>query len=94
LEPDYPEDKGMNKLGIYLGAFFLAAIVTLPAVAAEDARTAIESLLNRYQERLSNNDIDGILDLYSANPVFIPEYAPPSSGATPCAKPTSGCSRP
>ena len=69
----------MNKLGT-LVIFLLATIVPLPTVAAEDAKTAIENLLNKYQERLSNNDIDGILDLYSANPVFIPEYAPPSVG--------------
>ena len=52
----------------------------MPTLAAEDAKTAIENLLNTYQERLSNNDLDGILDLYSANPVFIPEYAPPAVG--------------
>jgi hypothetical protein len=66
----------MNKLGMYLVTFLLATIGPLPTVAAEDATTAIENLLNGYQERLANNDIDGILDLYSANPVFIPEYAP------------------
>ena len=70
----------MNKLGTYFVAFLLAAIAPLPTVAAEDAKTAIENLLNTYQERLSNNDLDGILDLYSANPVFIPEYAPPAVG--------------
>jgi ketosteroid isomerase-like protein len=70
----------MNKLGTYLVTFLLTAIAPLPTVAAEDAKTAIEKLLNTYQERLSNNDIDGILDLYSANPVFIPEYAPPAVG--------------
>ena len=70
----------MNKLGTYFVAFLLAAMAPLPTVAAEDAKTAIENLLNRYQERLSNNDLDGILDLYSANPVFIPEYAPPAVG--------------
>jgi uncharacterized protein (TIGR02246 family) len=70
----------MNKLGTYLVAFLLAAIAPLPTVAAEDAKTAIEKVLSTYQERLSNNDIDGILELYSADPVFIPEYAPPSVG--------------
>jgi ketosteroid isomerase-like protein len=70
----------MNKLGTYFVAFLLAAVAPLPTVAAEDARTAIETLLNTYQERLSIDDIDGILDLYSANPVFIPEYAPPAVG--------------
>ena len=70
----------MSKLGTYFVTFLLAAIASLPTVAAEDAKTAIENLLNTYQERLSNNDIDGILGLYSANPVFIPEYAPPAVG--------------
>ena len=69
-----------RKLRTYWVAFFLAAVAPLPAVAAEDAKTAIEKLLNTYQERLSSNDVDGILDLYSANPVFIPEYAPPAVG--------------
>src|SRR5438128_1336140 len=70
----------MNKQGMYLVIFVLAAIAPLATVAAEDAKTAIETLLNTYQERLSINDIDGILDLYSANPVFVPEYAPPAVG--------------
>jgi uncharacterized protein (TIGR02246 family) len=79
-EPHYSKDTVMNKLGTHLVAFLLAAIGSLPVVAAEDATTAIENLLNTYQERLANNDIDGILDLYSADPVFIPEFAPPSVG--------------
>ncbi len=83
----------MNKLGMYFVALLLAAIAPLQTLAAEDAKTAIENLLNTYQERLSNDDLDGILDLYSANPVFIPEYAHLRSGATPCARPTSGSSR-
>lgn len=70
----------MNKLSTYVVTFLLATIGLLPTVAAEDAKTAIENPLNRYQKNLSNNDIDGILDPYSANPVFIPEYAPPSVG--------------
>jgi ketosteroid isomerase-like protein len=70
----------MNKLGTYFVTFLLAAIAPLPTAATEDAKIPIEKLLNTYQERLSNNDIDGILDLYSADPVFIPEYAPPAVG--------------
>ena len=70
----------MNKLSAYFVTFLLAAVVPLPSLAAEDAKTAIENLLNTYQVRLSNSDLDGILDLYSANPVFIPEYAPPAVG--------------
>src|SRR3954468_9243410 len=70
----------MNKLGMYFVALLLGAIPPLQTLAAEDAKTAIENLLNTYQERLSNNYLDGILDLYSAKPVFIPEYAPPAVG--------------
>jgi predicted ester cyclase/ketosteroid isomerase-like protein len=39
-----------------------------------------EKLLNKYQHRLANNDVNGILELYSSDPVFIPEYAPPAVG--------------
>jgi ketosteroid isomerase-like protein len=70
----------MNKLGTWFLAFLLAALAPFPTGAAEDAKKEIEKLLTTYQERLSNNDIDGILALYSANPVFIPEYAPPAVG--------------
>jgi ketosteroid isomerase-like protein len=70
----------MNKPGTCFLTFLLAALAPLPTVAAEDAKTEIEKLLTTYQERLSNNDIDGILALYSTNPVFIPEYAPPAVG--------------
>ena len=70
----------MNKLSRYLVTFLVATMGPLPTMAAEDARTAIEKVLNTYQERLSTNDVDGILDLYSANPVFIPEYALPAVG--------------
>jgi len=70
----------MNKLSAYFVTFLLAAVVPLPSLAAEDAKTAIENLLNTYQEQLSTNDLDGVLGLYSANPVFIPEYAPPAVG--------------
>ena len=70
----------MNKLGTCFLTLLLAALAPLPTEAAEDAKKEIENLLTTYQERLSNNDIDGILALYSANPVFIPEYAPPAVG--------------
>jgi ketosteroid isomerase-like protein len=69
----------MKNLCTYFGFFLLATIGALPA-AADDARTEIERMLNKYQERLADNDVDGILDLYTANPVFIPEYAPASVG--------------
>jgi ketosteroid isomerase-like protein len=80
----------MNKLGTCFLTFLLAALAPVPTMAAEDAKTEIEKLLTSYQERLSNNDIDGILALYRVNPVFIPEYAPPAVGRESARKPTSG----
>jgi uncharacterized protein (TIGR02246 family) len=37
---------------------------------------SIQSVLQRYETALNNNDIDTILELYSRNPVFMPQYAP------------------
>ena len=70
----------MNNLCAYFGLFMRATMGPLPALAAANAETAIESVLNRYQEYLSTNDVDAVLDLYSDSPVFVPEYAPPAVG--------------
>jgi uncharacterized protein (TIGR02246 family) len=37
---------------------------------------SVESVLRTYETALNGNDIDTILGLYSADPVFMPEYAP------------------
>ena len=47
---------------------------------SEDTKGQFEKLLNAYQERLTSKNVDGILELYSAGPVFMPEYAPPAVG--------------
>jgi uncharacterized protein (TIGR02246 family) len=36
----------------------------------------IQTVLQRYETALNNNDIDTILGLYGANPVFMPQHAP------------------
>jgi uncharacterized protein (TIGR02246 family) len=36
----------------------------------------IEETLKAYETALNDNDIDAILDLYSSEPVFMPQYAP------------------
>lgn len=50
------------------------------AEKSESTRAQFEKLLNTYQERLANQSVEGILELYSADPVFMPEYAPPAVG--------------
>jgi ketosteroid isomerase-like protein len=66
---------------------FLVLILSLSAVSAvsiegnsDSSKDQFEKLLATYQERLANKNVDGILELYSADPVFIPEYAPPAVG--------------
>lgn len=50
------------------------------AEESENARRQFEKLINTYGEGLTNQDVDGILELYSSDPVFMPEYAPPAVG--------------
>lgn len=40
----------------------------------------IETLIKRYETALNANDVDTILDLYSAAPVFMPQHAPAMVG--------------
>jgi len=54
--------------------------VTAAAETAAASKDQFEKRLSTYQERLANNDLEGILDLYSSDPVFMPEYAPPAVG--------------
>jgi len=37
---------------------------------------SIQTVLQRYETALNNNDIDTILDLYGRAPVFMPQHAP------------------
>jgi len=37
-------------------------------------------VIDTYSEGLTNKNVDGILELYSSDPVFMPEYAPPAVG--------------
>ena len=55
-------------------------IVNPGAEEAEATRREFEKLINTYGERLTNQDVEGILELYSSDPVFMPEYAPPAVG--------------
>lgn len=72
------------KLVAVLGAsIFCSAILAAdspPTAEQSEIKGQLEKILNTYQQRLASKDIDGILELYSAEPVFMPEYAPPAVG--------------
>lgn len=62
-------------------AVFLVSILSMPALAADSGTKAqFEQLLNTYSNGLASKDVNGILELYSSEPVFMPEYAPPAVG--------------
>jgi len=80
----------MIKLATYISVL-LASVLCLPVSAADDddrsqagsgqeAKVQLEQLLGTYQQRLAASDIDAVLDIYSTEPVFMPEYAPPAVG--------------
>jgi ketosteroid isomerase-like protein len=47
---------------------------------SERTRRQFEELVNAYNAGLTNKNVDDILELYSSDPVFMPEYAPPAVG--------------
>ena len=55
-------------------------LVAASAEESEGARRQFEKLIDTYSEGLTNKNVDGILELYSSDPVFMPEYAPPAVG--------------
>ena len=55
-------------------------LVAASAEESEGIRSQFEKLINTYSEGLTNKNVDGILELYSSDPVFMPEYAPPAVG--------------
>ena len=62
-------------------ACLLAALFSLPVLAADSgAKAQFEELLGTYSKGLAGNDVEGVLNLYSSDPVFMPEYAPPAVG--------------
>ena len=50
------------------------------AATSDGIRAEFAKLIDAYNEALTNKDVAGILKLYSSDPVFIPEYAPPAVG--------------
>ena len=45
-----------------------------------EARAQIDELIMAYGEHLTSGDVDGILELYGSDPVFMPEFASPAVG--------------
>jgi ketosteroid isomerase-like protein len=54
--------------------------VATTATTSDSTRAEFAKLIDAYNERLTNKDVAGILKLYSSDPVFMPEYAPPAVG--------------
>jgi hypothetical protein len=62
---------------------FLASIFSLTALAAdsgapsaeksESTKRQFEQLLSTYSAGLTSGNVDGVLELYSSDPVFMPE---------------------
>jgi ketosteroid isomerase-like protein len=79
----------MIKPGRFLMAF-LVSVLPLTVFAAdggassaeqsESTKRQFEKLLNTYRVGLTSANVDGVLELYSSDPVFMPEYAPPAVG--------------
>jgi len=47
---------------------------------ADNARAQLEKVITLYGDYLTSGNVDGILELYSSDPVFMPEFAPPAVG--------------
>jgi len=56
------------------------AAVDPAAREADDSRAQIDKLITLYGVYLTSGNVDGILELYSSAPVFMPEFAPPAVG--------------
>jgi len=68
----------------------LASIFSFAVLAADSAaptgensgraKEQFEKLLDAYSAALASANVDSVLELYSSDPVFMPEYAPPAAG--------------
>ncbi len=50
------------------------------ARTSDTIRAEFAKLIDTYNEGLTTQNVEGILKLYSSDPVFVPEYAPPAVG--------------
>lgn len=59
---------------------FLLAIPATASTAEDRNVSEIKAMITTYSGLLQRGDVEGILALYSADPVFMPEYAPAAVG--------------
>jgi len=59
----------------------LIALLPLGALATDNADTkAIRQQLQRYEEALNTSNVDSVMQLYAADPVFMPQNGSPAVG--------------
>lgn len=64
-----------------LAATTLATLLSLPAVAADNADTlAIRQQLQRYEKALNASDAEAVMKLYTTDAVFMPQHSSPAVG--------------
>jgi uncharacterized protein (TIGR02246 family) len=66
-----------------LTAVALASLQSLPALAADDAKSgpaAIEAVVKSYERVLNAADVDGVAKLYTSDAVFMAPNNPPAVG--------------
>lgn len=56
----------------------LTSPMVLPGIELTTSASDYHPIKQRQMMRFVSGNIDGILELYSAQPVFMPEYAPPA----------------
>lgn len=61
-------------------ATLLLAAPVVAAPPSQQDRAAIESVIRQYERALTAADVSTVMALYSAQPIFMPEYAPMSVG--------------
>lgn len=66
-------------------ALLLSALLPVAAQAAspgaEDAvKTAVTRQLHNYEAALNASDVEGVMTLYAADAVFMPQHSPPAEG--------------
>lgn len=65
---------------VALAALVLACGPLQAAPAGSSDRAAIELVIRHYERALTNAQVDAVMQLYSRDPVFMPEFAPAAVG--------------
>ena len=63
-----------------LTLFIALSLFSAAIAAAEPAKNAIDTVIKQYETALNAGDVNSILNLYSQNPIFMPQHAPAQIG--------------